>query len=160
MGDVSRLTRRHDRTVKEKATHLENEPVEIAASSLPPPVVTYLGNDRWRLEADYIYQDGDHGITVPAGFEFDLSSVPRAFWSLIAPFELSITAPLLHDFLYHYGGRPPAGAVEPPHAYTRREADDLFRTVMEKEGVPAWRRLPAYAAVRLFGGRAWRSSDS
>jgi Protein of unknown function (DUF1353) len=144
--------------MKDEATQLDNQPVEIPSSTLPPPVLTYLGNDRWRLEADYMYQDGDHKITVPAGFEFDLSSVPRAFWSLIAPFELSITAPLLHDFLYHYGGDPPAGAIEPPRKYTRREADDLFRRVMEQEGVPAWRRLSAYAAVRLFGGSAWRSS--
>jgi hypothetical protein len=144
--------------VNEKATQLQNQPVEISASPLPPPVLTYIGDDRWRLEADYTYQDGDHRITVPAGFEFDLSSVPRAFWSLIAPFELSITAPLLHDFLYQYGGRPPPGTVEPPRTYTRREADQLFRAVMEREGVPAWRRLPAYAAVRAFGRRAWRSS--
>jgi Protein of unknown function (DUF1353) len=146
--------------MNEQATQLQNQPVEISESPLPPPVLTYIGDDRWRLEADYTYQDGEHRITVPAGFEFDLSSVPRAFWSLIAPFELSITAPLLHDFLYQYGGRPPAGTVEPPRTYTRRQADQLFRAVMEREGVPAWRRLPAYAAVRAFGGGAWHSSRS
>jgi hypothetical protein len=145
--------------MKEVATQLANEPAEIAASQLPAPVLTYLGGDRWRLEADYSYQDGSHRITVPAGFEFDLSSVPRAFWSLIAPFELSVTAPLLHDFLYETGGDPPAGAIEPPRTYTRREVDELFRSVMEQEGVPAWRRRLAYAAVRTFGGRAWKSKS-
>jgi hypothetical protein len=142
--------------VNEAARALAADPVEVAGSALPAPVLTYLGDDRWRLEQSYAYQDGDHRITVPAGFEFDLSSVPRAFWSVIAPFELSITAPLLHDFLYHYGGNPPAGSIEPPRSYTRKETDELFRSVMEQEGVAAWRRRLAYSAVRLFGGRAWR----
>jgi hypothetical protein len=141
--------------MNEAARALANDPVDVAASALPAPVLTYIGDDRWRLEQDYVYQDGEHRITVPAGFEFDLSSVPRALWSVIAPFELSVTAPLLHDFLYRYGGHPP-GAIEPPRTYTRKEADELFRRVMEEEGVPAWRRHAAYAAVRLFGRRAWR----
>lgn len=144
--------------MREEAKQLSQQPVEVAASTLPAPVLTYLGDDRWRLEEDYAYQDGGRVITVPAGYEFDLSSVPRALWWLIAPFELSITAPLLHDFLYGYGGNPPAGSVVPPHVYTRKEADDLFRTVMEQEGVPAWRRTLAYGAVRLFGGPAWKGA--
>ena len=101
-------------------------------------------------------RDGDTTITVPAGFRFDLSSVPRVFWSLIAPFELSIAAPLVHDFLYRHGGKPPEGSVAPPRAYTRAEADRTFRAMMEAEGVSAWRRTAAYLAVRAFGGRAWR----
>jgi hypothetical protein len=140
----------------DSAKQLSNSPVEVPASNLPPPVLTYVGDDLWRLEQAYSYQDGDRVITVPAGFEFDLSSVPRALWWLIAPFELSIVAPLLHDYLYEHGGNPPAGSVVPPHTYTRRETDDLFRKVMEQEGVAPWRRTLAYAAVRLFGGQAWK----
>ena len=44
----------------------------------------------------------------------DLSSVPRAFWGLIAPFEVSIEAPLEHDFLYQHRGDPPAGTIDLP----------------------------------------------
>ena len=104
-----------------------------------------------------MYRDGETAITVPAGFRFDLSSVPRVFWSLIAPFELSIAAPLAHDFLYRHGGQPPAGSIEPPRTYTRAEADRLFLTIMQAEGVAPWRRIPAYLAVRLFGRSSWRS---
>ncbi len=143
--------------MKEFTTQLDNEPVEVVASRLPAPVLTYLGGRRWRLETDYLYDDGDHRITVPAGFEFDLSSVPRAFWSLIAPFELSIVAPLVHDFLYKYGGEPPPGSVQPRRSYTRRDVDDMFRSIMEKEGVAPWRRRLAYWAVRTFGQWAWRA---
>jgi hypothetical protein len=92
------------RGVMESAQRLDRDPVEIAGSRLPAPILTYVGGREWQLEAAYTYHDADTAITVPAGFRFDLSSVPRVFWSLIAPFELSIVAPLLHDFLYRYGG--------------------------------------------------------
>lgn len=141
----------------ESAYRLQHEPVDITASRLPAPVLTYLPErEVWRLEEDYMYVDGPTRLTVAAGFEFDLASVPRAFWWLISPFELSVTAPLMHDWLYAYGGRPPPGAAEPPRTYTRKEADQLFRRIMEQEGVPAWRRTLAYYAVRLFGGSGWK----
>ena len=139
------------------ARTLEHEPVDIAESRLPPPILSHVGGDRWRLEADYAYRDAETTITVPKGFEFDLSSVPRLLWWLIAPFELSIAAPLLHDFLYLHGRTPPPGTVEPPGTYTRGEADRVFLEIMEAEGVPRWRRILGYAAVRVFGGGAWRA---
>jgi hypothetical protein len=142
--------------MKPEARQYEQTAIEVVQSNLPPPVVTFTGpGNVWRLEQDYGYQDGANLITVPAGFQFDLASIPRIFWGLIAPFELSIVAPLLHDFLYKNGGNPAVGTIEPPRVYTRNEADQLFRRVMEIEGVPAWRRHPAYYAVRAFGGRAW-----
>jgi hypothetical protein len=94
---------------------------------------------------------------VPAGFRFDLSTVPRALWWLIAPFELSVAAPLLHDFLYLHRGKPPAGSVKPPRTYTRAEADRIFFEIMRAEGVSPWRRMLGYLAVRVFGRRDWRS---
>jgi len=133
--------------------------IGIGASALPPPVVTHVGpGNVWRLEHAYSYADGDDVITVPEGFRFDLASIPRAFWWLISPFELSIAAPLLHDFLYKYGGDPPAGSVDPPRTYTRKEADQLFHRVMEEEGVSGWRRTLAYSAVRAFGWLGWNKS--
>jgi hypothetical protein len=139
------------------ARRLEQDRVDIPGSRLPPPVLTYLRGRHWRLEADYTYHDGPSAITVPAGFRFDLSSVPRAFWSVIAPFELSIVAPLLHDFLYQCGGRPPDVSIQPPRSYTRAEVDRMFLEIMEAEQVALWRRALAYAASRVFGGGAWRS---
>ena len=51
------------------------------ASTSPAPgcrrrSLTYLRGRHWRLEASYTYHDGPTAITVPAGFRFDLSSVP------------------------------------------------------------------------------------
>jgi hypothetical protein len=143
--------------VEKLARTLEHDAVEIPESRLPPPIFSHLGADRWRLEADYAYRDAETTITVPKGFEFDLSSVPRLLWWLIAPFDLSVAAPLLHDFLYLHGGRPPAGSVVPPRIYNRAEVDAMFRGIMRKEGVSPWRRALGYLAVRAFGGSAWRS---
>ena len=136
--------------MKHEAYTLERDRVEIAGSRLPPPILTYRGGGRWRLEAAYTYRDDETTILVPAGFELDLASVPRVFWTLIAPFELSIVAPLVHDFLYRHGGKTDA------RTYTRAEADALFRRIMTAESVPAWRATLAYVAVRLFGRSAWR----
>lgn len=142
--------------VTARARRLASEPVTIRASTLPAPVLTYVvASEEWRLEATYVYAAPGATFRLPAGFRFDLASVPRWLWWLIAPFELSITAPLVHDFLYRYAGDPPSGAVSPPTRFTRREADTLFRTTMAEEGVSPARRFVAFWAVRLFGGTAW-----
>jgi hypothetical protein len=146
--------------VHESARALRHDRVEIPASRLPAPVVSYdLTRHRWRLEAPYPYRDGESVVTVPGGFEFDLASVPRPFWWLIAPFELSIAAPLLHDFLYHFRGQPPPGAVVPPATYDRAAADRLFAEAMAAEGVPAWRRRAAYLATRALGAPGWAAGS-
>lgn len=138
------------------ALELNRERVQIRDSKLPAPVVTYVVTERkWRLEEPYTYPDGNHRINVPDQFTFDLASIPRPLWWLIAPFELSISAPLIHDFLYRYAGQPPSGSITPPRTYSRKETDLLFRRIMKEEGVWAWRRIPAYRAVRLLGGPAW-----
>lgn len=142
--------------MKDDAHRLSHARVSITRSGLPAPIISYDVSARhWRLEADYTYFDDPNQITVPSQFTFNLASVPRAFWWLIAPFELSIAAPLIHDFLYRHRGNPPAGAIVPPRSYSRKETDLLFRRVMAQEGVPAWRRVAAYHAVRWFGGGTW-----
>ncbi len=139
---------------------LDADLVQVAGSALPPPVITYLVDKRtWRLEEAYGYHDGGTGITVPAAFEFDLASVPRLFWWLIGPFDLSIAAPLVHDFLYRYRGDPPQGSVLPARVYTRKQADLLFRAIMKQEAIWWWRRAAAYRAVRWFGAAAWSRID-
>ena len=142
--------------MREAARKLRRDKVTIEESALPAPILTYIVAEKtWELEEPYPYEDGPTTITVPAKFKFDLASVPRPIWWLISPFDLSIAAPLIHDFLYRYHGAPPEGTVTPPRTYTRKEADMLFRKIMEQEGVWAWRRIAAYHAVRLFGAPRW-----
>lgn len=138
------------------ARNLSATPVRITGSELPAPVITYLDDKQlWQLEEPYAVEHDGHRITIPAGFEFDLASVPRPLWWLLAPFELSIAAPLLHDFLYRYAGKPPEGSVTPPKVYSRKAADRLFLDIMRREGVAGWRRSLAFLASRVFGVISW-----
>lgn len=127
-----------------------------ADAALPPVPITYdVGRRTWLLLSDYSYDYEGHTLTAKAGYAFDLSSVPRPVWWLIAPNELSIVAPLFHDLLYEYRGILPAECVSPYRTYTRHETDDLFLHLMEVEGVAWWRRNAAYSAVRAAGGVYW-----
>lgn len=111
------------------ATHFPADPILV-------PIGT---SGRFKLVQDYVY----FGFTrVPAGFEHDMASVPRAVWAIISPFELGPAA-LVHDWLYHVRDRP------------RSKADKLFLAMMQAYGIPWWRRYAAYAAVRAAGGSRW-----
>jgi hypothetical protein len=126
------------------------------AEAAPPVAITYDTNRRtWLVVSDYSYAYEGNTITAKAGFAYDLSSIPRPLWWLIAPNELSILAPLFHDLMYRYQGELPDDQVSPYRTYTRREADDLFYHLMQVEGVAGWRRRAAYAAVRAAGGFSW-----
>lgn len=126
-------------------------------STIFPPVwVTYSVQEKAWILLDAYRIPVAPGITleVPEGFRFDLASIPRPLWWIIAPFELSLVAPLGHDYLYKNGGK--FTSVEGrDHEISRRAADKLFRNLMEKEGVPDWRVKSAYRAVRWFGGGSW-----
>lgn len=134
--------------------------VRDAAPPLASPRLSYLVREGvWRVDADYVVEAGGARITVPAGWRFDLASVPRLLWWLIAPFELSLAAPLVHDFLYRRAGIPPRAAVEPYRTFSRSEADRLFCRLMARQGVAGWRLVAASVAVRLGGFLAWRRGD-
>lgn len=92
------------------------------------------------------YSDPEYAVTIPANYRTNLASIPRILWPFIAPFELSEVAPLVHDYLYDKAGT----------SYKKKEADEIFRRIMKREGVPAWKRFCAYWAVRLFAGPVWR----
>lgn len=125
---------------------------------IPPVKVTYsVERDIWELVERYCIQVQDVHYTIPEGYTFDLASIPRGVWTLIAPFELSLVAPLLHDFQYEHKGELPIGSMMPPHKMGRKEVDKIFYEIMKMEGVSWWRRQLAYRAVRWFGGSYWKN---
>ena len=79
-------------------------------------------------------------VLVPVGFVTDLASTPRFLWSIFPPAGPWIRAAILHDYLYSLSD------------CSRFLADALFREAMHDLGVPCWRRVVMYYAVRLFGG--------
>jgi len=65
------------------------------------------------------------------------------FWALLPEDGLYTPAAVIHDWLYK------------THLVNRAEADRIFLEIMERDGVPRWKRLAMYWAVRIFGGAAW-----
>lgn len=119
------------------------------------PLLVYLVADDIWITAD-TYTDQEYRITVPANYETNLASIPRCLWSIIAPFELSEVAPLVHDYLYDHAGIPVEICGE-TRIVKKREADKIFRRIMKREGVPGWKRFAGYWAVRLFASGAWKT---
>jgi hypothetical protein len=138
------------------------------APRLPPVVIEPMGGNRYKVLVDYVHVREHEGttyrLTIPAGFQCDLASVPRILWWWISPFDLGAAA-IPHDWIYSHGGKLPDGSHQKlvngtwenlPQAWTREEADRLFARMMRDVGVPRFMRRRAYNAVRLFGGGAWK----
>ena len=122
------------------------------------PVLSFIVGKGWLLVDAWSTEVEGMTLTVPSGFRFDLASVPRPLWWLIAPFDCSIEAPLAHDALYRFRGQPPAGWLTPAGRLRRRDADRWFRLLMAREDVAGWRRVCAWLAVRLAGWWPWLRS--
>lgn len=126
---------------------------------LQPRVTYHVRTREWELLADWEYFAREGRFCIASGFRMNLASIPKSMWWIVGPHELSIAAPLLHDFLYQYRGCVPFHGVTPYRFFTRAEADALFHGLMLREGVPRWKAGAAHRAVRIFGGAAWAKDD-
>ncbi|EDF4587438.1 DUF1353 domain-containing protein, partial [Salmonella enterica] len=63
----------------------------------------------------------------------------RIFWTLLPPDGKYAKAAIIHDWMYDNALR------------TKKEADLIFLDGMTVLGVPKWKRIIMYYAVRLFG---------
>ena len=108
---------------------------------------TYRGRTVYRLETPLVYIDGERVITVPAGFETDLASVPRVPIAYLAWGDRAHREAVLHDYLYSIDAVPDL---------PRAECDELFRQAMISRGNP-WRIYqPMYWGVRLGGWTGYK----
>ena len=134
---------------------------------LPQPAVTQISVSprRWRLDEELVITSLGWTLVVPKGFVCDGASVPRLAEPLIDPFDLSVSAPFVHDWLYESGGQICASQAGYPTAactewFTREEADDFLYDIAAQEGVWWWRRALARKIVRWFGARNWSTPPS
>lgn len=100
------------------------------------------GRQLWRLAEPLTFtiglKDGGISITVPAGTLTDFASVPRVLWPLFPPTGKWCQAAVVHDWLCRVKGFP------------RFLADAIFREAMRRSGVPTWRRVIMFYAVRCY----------
>lgn len=108
------------------------------------PHVYYVPEVGWYALAFVWSWAGPPEVTVDRGFTYDLASIPRALRWLVAPHEIGLAAPLVHDYLYRHGG------------VTRLEADRALLRLMIEDRVPPARRWMVYRGVRAGGWWAWR----
>ena len=108
-----------------------------------PADLRMLDNYKFELLAEFEYHVGDYPsndvIRIPAGTVTDLASVPRILWAIFPPHGRYAKAAIIHDYLYDQA------------VGSKAFADTTFYEAMGVLGVPKWRRVAMYWAVRLFG---------
>lgn len=107
----------------------------------------------FELHEKLVWTNGVKTVVVPPLFQCDLASVPRIPLAYLIVGGMGEVAGTVHDYLYREGATLIDGIVtrEP----TRKEADDIFLTVLGEEGVSYWKRKAMYYAVRGFAGKNW-----
>jgi hypothetical protein len=87
-------------------------------------------------------------IVVPAGFETDGASVPKALRWFASPFTGKYTrAALVHDWLYC------------TEVVSKQIADNIFYNIMKEDGVSGWKASSMYYAVKYFGCMVYSKHD-
>lgn len=108
-------------------------------SKFQQPVLQYEPGKEFVLVEDYVFTWVSSGITkmlwIPAGFNYDKASVPKFAWGRFRPDGPVEAAALIHDRLYMFKGKLPAGEYQvfinrewrnDPSPWTRAQADDLL----------------------------------
>lgn len=118
----------------------------------------YLTKPLWiRTQEEW----GTFTFQIPSGFKTDFASIPRLFWSFIAPSDSTILVPAIaHDYLYSHtwieGYELVEGKLgqEKKVRFNRLKADLLLRDKMRSFKARIIKRNLVFLAVRLFGW--WR----
>lgn len=113
-----------------------------------PLLITPAGGGKYATCKSFSFDVGFKGsgltVTVPQGYLTDLASIPRPFWWLLQPFDPQYAAAaVLHDFLLSWqsiDGDP----------FDHATADAIFYEAMRILGVPLWKAVLMYLAVRLW----------
>ena len=122
----------------------------MSAAFLSPLRLEKTGPARWVLIDPLQFRSVRYSgvFVVPAGFETDLTSVPRALWAVIPKVDRYDAAAVLHDAGYE--GRLTTRAGHRIHT-TKTVADALFHEACRALGVGRTRAAVMYTAVRLWG---------
>lgn len=90
-------------------------------------------------------------FTVPAGFQYDVASVPWVATGAVPKDGLIRAAALCHDYLCVNKGQVPRNDGEGMLIYDWTESADIFRRLMLDAGIDKERAATAYQAVMLYG---------
>ncbi len=116
------------------------------------PPLACLSGDRLQLWSEYAAELRLPGLSalaqIPEGYSWDGASIPRWAWSIMGhPLEGDLRLPsLVHDWLCEHSET----------AADRMVADAVFFLLLSRAGLPRWRRICLWAAVRFYAIFIWR----
>jgi len=114
-----------------------------------------LGVRTWEIVEDFKFKMDGQEYVIPKGFVFDGASVPKFLATWLSPTGVLLAGGLVHDYLYKYQTLLLKGKKKCEPAFTRKEADKLFRDInIEQNGFHFLNYL-AYWALCLGGWFAW-----
>lgn len=101
----------------------------------PDKDYSYKTCERIDVMADNIF------YRIPVNFKTDLASIPKWYWSVISPAKSEfMRASIVHDYFYRCSSD-----------FTRKQADELFYTLLRHDGASQYNSMKMYLAVRFFG---------
>jgi len=112
------------------------------------PTLEQTGPKEWVSQGEVVWTAQDLSGTVPDKFVTDGASTPKILWNLFPPLGRYSIAAVVHDHLYR------------THPFDRKTCDKVFLALMVFLEVSRWRRRSMYRAVRLFGGKPYKSGPS
>ena len=120
---------------------------------LDPLIIEAKAPNTWLLTKEFSYLTLALGkpakITVPAGFENDLASIPRLLTWAFPVNGKHRWAAVVHDWLYHNKGEIEGLKL------TRKQCDRIFLEGMQTMGVGRVKRSMMYRGVRTGGWTSW-----
>ena len=118
-----------------------NIPTRHSVYMITKPSILPHDSVNYSLNSPMVIAIDGHILAVPQGFITDLASIPRIFWSVMAPNLPSFVYPsIAHDYLYSCNLK-----------HTRFWADEIFYSLLLNEGVKPARAYCMFIAVRIFG---------
>jgi hypothetical protein len=118
----------------------------------PQDLPVCLHGDRLQFLVGFAVQLEVNGcgllIAIPEGYSWDGASIPRLCWSIMGhPLEADLRlASLVHDWHCEHA----------KNKADRMVGDALFLALLRRAGLPKWRRLAMWAAVRVYAVFFWR----
>ena len=106
-----------------------------------------IDDHKWQLLAPFVVEVEGALIKVPAGFITDFASVPRIPLTYMLFGNIGHRAAVVHDYIYSTG------------IFPREYADDVFKALLQAEGVGTVRSNVMYAGVRAFGSQFYNEKD-
>lgn len=108
-------------------------------------------NDGLQLTGDLEYFDDSIGvIVIPKGFKTDFATIPRIFWSVIAPIGKWALPSVLHNYLYDCGYK---------YGISRKQADKIFYDAMIKSHVARITANVMWFCVRVFAHKHYNKGE-